>query len=73
MSRSPMRDYRTQMFPLTMDGNLITLDFKQMSDADVLAAYQQWAELDYDEERARWDAWQLARIRQEMQKRGLSL
>ncbi len=68
-----MRDYRTQMFPLTMDGNLITLDFKQMSDADVLAAYQQWAEQDYDEERARWDAWQLARIRQEMQKRGLSL
>jgi hypothetical protein len=68
-----MRDYRTQMFPLTMDGNLITLDFKQMSDADVLAAYQQWAEQDYDEERARWDAWQLARLRQEMQKRGLSL
>lgn len=61
------------MFPLTMDGNLITLDFKQMSDADVLAAYQQWAEQDYDEERARWDAWQLARLRQEMQKRGLSL
>ena len=68
-----MRDYRTQMFPLTMEGNLISLDFKQMSDNDVLAAYQQWAEQDYDEERARWDAWQLARIRQEMQKRGLSL
>ena len=61
------------MFPLTMEGNLISLDFKQMSDNDVLAAYQQWAEQDYDEERARWDAWQLARIRQEMQKRGLSL
>ncbi len=68
-----MRDYRTQMFPLTMRGNLITLDFAQMSDADVLAAYQQWAEQDYDEERARWDAWQLDCIRQEMQKRGISL
>jgi hypothetical protein len=68
-----MRDYRTQMFPLTMRGNLITLDFAQMSNDDVLAAYQQWAEQDYDEERARWDAWQLDCIRQEMQKRGISL
>ena len=68
-----MRDLRSQMFPLTMSGNLIQLDFKQMSDADVLAAYQQWAEQDYDPERARWDAWQLARIRQEMGDRGISL
>ena len=68
-----MRDYRSQMFPLTMSGNLIQLDFKQMSDADVLAAYQQWAEQDYDQERARWDAWQLARIKQEMGDRGISL
>ena len=68
-----MRDHRSQMFPLTMSGNLIQLDFKQMSDADVLAAYQQWAEQDYDQERARWDAWQLARIKQEMGDRGISL
>lgn len=61
------------MFPLTMTGNLIALDFKQMSNDDVLAAYQQWAEQDYDEERARWDAWQLARIKQEMGNRGISL
>jgi hypothetical protein len=61
------------MFPLTMMGNLIALDFKQMSNDDVLAAYQQWAEQDYDEERARWDAWQLARIKQEMGNRGISL
>ena len=60
------------MFPLTMEGNLMSLDFKQMSDTDVLAAYQQWAEQDYDEERARWDAWMLSRIKQEMSKRGIS-
>jgi hypothetical protein len=68
-----MRDLRSQMFPLTMRGNLIQLDFTRMSDADVLAAYQQWAEQDYDDERARWDTWQLARIRQEMGDRGISL
>ncbi len=68
-----MRDLRSQMFPLTMRGNLIQLDFSRMSDAEVLAAYQQWAEQDYDAERARWDTWQLARIRQEMGDRGISL
>ena len=51
----------------------MSLDFKQMSDTDVLAAYQQWAEQDNDEERARWDAWMLSRIKQEMSKRGISL
>jgi hypothetical protein len=61
------------MFPLTMMGNLITLDFPRMSNDEVLAAYQQWAEQDYDEERALWDSWTLARIRQEMGDRGISL
>jgi hypothetical protein len=61
------------MFPLTMVGNLMTLDFPLMSNDEVLAAYQQWAEQDYDEERALWDAWTLARIKQVMGDRGISL
>ena len=68
-----MRDLRSQMFPLTMVGNLMTLDFPLMSNDEVLAAYQQWAEQDYDEERALWDAWTLARIKQVMGDRGISL
>lgn len=67
-----MRDI-SQLFPLTMVGGIPCLNLKAMSDNQVLAAYQQWAEQDYDPERARLDAWELARIRQEMGDRGISL
>lgn len=67
-----MRDI-SQLFPTTMVGAVLCLDLKSMSDNQVLAAYQQWAEQDYDPDRARLDTWELARIRQEMGDRGISL
>lgn len=67
-----MRDI-TQLFPVDLVGGIVCLDLKAMSDNQVLAAYQQWSEQDYDPERARLDAWELARIKQEMGDRGISL